>query len=300
MSKEYINLDEIAKSISQKIGLSYPQCQKIIRQINETIGDDLKSKGKVRLHEFGLFYLSLRKSRSIYQIRTKQKRLLLEQMLIRFKSSPVFKSQLMGQTATVHRPERKNPQISEKVAIQIKQNNKPTGKDEGVEVNVSPKSSDRIKFPPYSLMRPVDPESVRQKILDRILKIKPVENIKKKLAISLPTKLDLTASSQGKTFYSLFKQVRLSQQRNIAFTISSEKVVSLYSGRPRKKIAGLPKEIVEKFLAEYLEINGFDIPQERFAKIDVDGVCFIKAYSIPTSEGASFYLKIDAVASSRT
>lgn len=282
MQKEFTNLDQIVKSVRERAGLSYPQCLKIIRLINDAIGDDLKDRGKVRLHGFGLFYLNLRKSRSIRLIRTGEKRLLLEQMLIKFKSAPVFKKQLIGNAFI--KPKAKN-----QVAAKIKKDQE----SEKIEVYIAPKLSNQVKLPPYNLMHPVDPESVRQKILDRISKIKPVENIKKKLEISLPTKLDLTASPEGKAFYSLFKQVRQGEERNIAFTISSEKMVSLYSGRPRKKIADLSKEIVERFLGQYLEIIGFDIPQERFAKIDLDGICFIKAYSIPTDDGASVYLKLE-------
>jgi len=279
MSKEFINLDQIAKSIREKVDLPFPQCQKIIREINNVIGDELKAKGKVRLHDFGLFYLGTRKSRLIYQIRTKEKRLLLEQTLIKFISSPIFKRRLSGKTAPY--------------GVMSKPKQKQVSEGDKIEVFVAPKPSKKINLPPYSLMHPVDPESVRQKILDRIKKIRPVEKIKRKLEINLPTSLNLSASAEGKAFYSLFKQMQHGGLPNIAFTISNEKVVSLYSGRPQKKIGSLPRGVVERFLNEHLEIHGFDIPQERFAKIDLGRVCFVRVYSIPTNDGASVYMKLE-------
>lgn len=80
-------LDDLAKEVAVKIGKPATQTKRLVKIFEETIALELKAKDRVKLQNFGTFYLIHQQSRHIIQIRTKQRRILIGTTLIKFRPS---------------------------------------------------------------------------------------------------------------------------------------------------------------------------------------------------------------------
>lgn len=274
MDKDFVNLAQISRKVGSDLDLSYSQSVKIITAINNQIAQGLKTNSKVRLHGFGLFYLKTLKSRSIYQIRTGQKRLLLEKTVIKFMSSPTFKYELNGTKIPKQRPYQRKEKI-----------NKPAENSKSIEIKVNSARSLEIKPTEFKIPAPAKPiDLIPIRMMDRVDPIRARENIAKRLKNLAKKRLsenkpggvsaiyDLSQSPSGKLFAALFRQVNASGGKSVHFSISRRDLTDIFYGRPKKKITQIPTNLASDFLKRYLEIVDFDIPQERFVKIYSSGL----------------------------
>lgn len=336
MKDDFVNLAQIARKVGNGLSLGYGQSVKIITAINDQIGQGLKSTSKVRLHGFGVFYVRTLKSHPIYQIRTGQKRLLLEKAVIKFMSSPTFKHDLNGTKIPKQRPyqpKARSTKQAESKSFKIKVDSAKATQIKAPELKI-PAPARPIDLVPIRIMDRVDPIKARASIRERL------ENLARKrisgnASSGISAIYDLSQSASGKVFAALFRQIGAAGGNSVHFALSSRDLTDIFYGRPKKKIAQIPTELASDFLKRYLELIDFDIPQERFIKIYSSGLpphlyqrdsrlpslqenqprslkekklwnserCggkivtsfSLSAHSLPTSEGASVYLRIERI-----
>jgi len=277
MSKEYVNLDQIAKDLRVDTGLSYPKVREILVEINSEIGRGLKKTSKVRIHGFGFFYVALRKSRSIVSINTKTKRLLLEKENIKFKASPLLKHDV------------NDYKIAKKKSYPPKVDALPQVDEP---IYVRPNKS--LDFAPVKMMERVSPDVIRAKIKKRLMDLG--QKRERATSFKVSSIFDLSSTPSGRLFASIFKQIQSDGHDNIHFNLTEAETTDIYFGRPRQKLSHVPSSTVRSFLERHLELVDFHIPQERFVKVffssKIDSRKWLEAYSMPTISGASVYLKI--------
>jgi len=282
MSQDFINLDQIAKDLRAETGLSFPKIREILVEINFQIGRGLKNTSKVRIHDFGLFYVLMRKSRSIVAINTKTKRLLLEKESIKFKASPILKHDVNGyKLAKKKEYSPKDYQPREKI---------PPPPVEPI----FPRPKLPLDFAPTRMMERVSPDAIRAKIKNRLMDLgRKNEGAAPPSTSSI---FDLSSTPSGRLFASLFKQIQSDGHDNIHFNLTDSETTDIYFGRPRRKLSRVPTSVIKNFLDQHLELVDFHIPQERFVKIyfsyKMNSSKWLEVYSLPTVDGASVYLKI--------
>jgi nucleoid DNA-binding protein len=274
MQKTFVNRDNIARTISRQINLPIAQTVRVLKTIEEEIVELLKTKGKVTLKNFGSFYLVERKSRMIRQIRTKKPQLLLPRKVIKLRGVPNFKRVLAGKNVS-----RQSPVVSsQKFAVKIKKTKPPIQK---------PALS--LKFPPLKIFSQVEREKMQKKVREKLY------HLAQKLAREeIKTTPPLKQSPGGRVFIALFKQIKKIGADNLRFSLDEKEFVDIFCSRPQKLIARLPKNIIKQFLKEYLDMDQFSLPQERFALLAKNDKIYLQAHSIPTYEGASIYLKLSS------
>lgn len=92
--RKIVNRDNLAKELAPTLGLSLAKTKVCLITLEKIIIQDLKTKSRVTITDFGTFYLRERKSRTIKQIKTKQNRLLLERKAVKFKAAKTMKELL--------------------------------------------------------------------------------------------------------------------------------------------------------------------------------------------------------------
>lgn len=292
MSSTFTNREQIAGQIGKNLGLTKTKVRKIILSFEDQIAADLKKKSKVKLSNFGTLYLLERKSRTIKQVKTGSKRLLLERTVIKFKSALTLKARLVGKVL--------KPRIVKKVSPDVAVKEAP----EQVKVIEKPKTSEEIKvkkpirrlsFPPLKMMPAVDREKIKQQIKERLSRLKILQREKSE-DINLPTSMDLRKSRSGLVFDNLLREIFSKNAKQFDFSITSSENVNVFMGRPRRKVARLPKKIVEEFLDRYCEIDDYNSFQQRFVKIKQSSKIGIRTmldlHLFPTHNGASIHIKI--------
>ncbi len=287
-----INREQIAAQIGKSLDLPKSKVRKIILALEDQIAKDLKKKSKVKLSNFGTLYLLERKSRTIKQVKTGSKRLLLERTVIKFKSSLQLKARLVGKTFVPKKVKKASsiPRVPEKVET-------PQAAKTEAAPKILQKSKlvSRIKLPPLRMMPAVDREKIREKLKERLARLSLREKPKPS-NISLPTSMDLHDSRCGRAFANLFREILAQGVKQLDFSITGGQSVTILIGRPRRQIASLPREVAEEFLDKYCEINDLRYPQQRFVKIKqsskIDSKGMLDLHLFPTHSGASIHIKI--------
>ncbi|MDH4358408.1 MAG: HU family DNA-binding protein [Candidatus Berkelbacteria bacterium] len=267
MSRSFTNKDQIAKKVSPLVDLSIKKTNEVLEEFEELLAKNLKTRKRVIIGDFGSFYLITMKSHTIKSIGTKAPRLLVEQSQIKFRPAKELRFKLMRGKAETVLPDK-----------------------------TAPKKSPFV-FKPLSIMARVEKDKIKKKILERMLEIARLETqaSSKKLDAILPTQIRLKENGEGRILGTIIKHVIINDIDNIHFSLGQGEIVDIFHSRPREKITSLPTSVVKNFLKTYLELEAYDIPQQRDVQIHL-GDCGrpinIKAYSLPTEGGVSLYFKI--------
>lgn len=308
--------DDLAKLIAPQIGKPATKAKRLIKVFEEIIAGELKSKDRVKLQNFGTFYLIHQQSRHIIQIRTKQRRILVGTTIIKFRPSVKVKKRINGRneeeilkiiqspavgpiTVDIDKPQ---PQIAP-----VQQVDLATDKQEGenipiakpdnkkVEIKVETGSNETESAPaaPKTYER-VDTEKVRAEILRRIQGVKIDETKSDEILFSHHI---LETTGAGRLIESALKRVvRLGSLSLNFYILASSPSCNIFFGKPRKRLAQIPKASALEFLSKHLEIENTEFPQERFVKLysnsKMDSGWVIFAHVLPLAEGASIYIRI--------
>ncbi|MFH1910098.1 MAG: HU family DNA-binding protein [bacterium] len=265
----------INRKIAKKLGLTYKTTDQIVEASEKALFDLLLERGQVRIHGFGTFYTKITKSRTIKQIGTKKPRLLLEQKLIKFRSSPTFRDEIYGREKkpkkTVQSTEIKIENLQEAAAA------KPT---------VSPTPKPKFSFKTSAFHPRVSHDKIQDRIKERWLKLAERKELEK-------PKVEVVR--EALIFGRLLRQIEKTGTTSISFRFTKDKIVTIYSGRPRRQISHLPREIVQGFL-DFVDIREFHIPQERDLLLSLsetrDEKIKIHLHSFPIDSGASIQINI--------
>jgi len=294
MSTSFINRDQIVDKIAPGTDLTKTKVRAILLALEEQIAWDLKHKSKVKLTDFGTLYLLERKSRTIRQIKSGNKRLLLERTVIKFKSSLKLKARLVGKTLK-RRVYGKKPQETEAAQAAVPSEKVVIEPTIEKTVPVKVRLVHRIKLAPLRMMPAVDREKIRDKIKAKLAKLTGLQGTKNP-RVDLPTAMDLRQNAAGKVFLNLFLQIKAQDIKTLSFSLGHAPIVAVFGGRPRQQIASLPRKIVEQFLIKSCEIDSYDYPQQRFVKIAsssrMGSKGLLDLHLLPTATGASVNIKI--------
>jgi len=287
IKKNFINKEQIARSIARELKLPISKAIALACDIEVEILRELKTKGRVKLTNFGTFYLGIRSSRTIKQITSKKPRLLLESQSIKFKPAQIFKDLLVGIKRQELREEEKTvPEARGVISVPDTR-------------YLIPDTRYRLpNFKPLAIMPRVEKEKIRKKIFERMLKIAqafPPETAKE-ASLTLPTRKILQQTPEGRLFGALIRRIITLGKDSFYLNLSSKPETQIYFDRPKKLLARALTQTVKKFLSDVLELEHFEIPQERNIKIILEGetrLSFsITVYSLPLDELASLYFKI--------
>lgn len=277
-SKVATNRPDIVKKIAGDLQLTQAQTEKIILEFEKQIARFLREREQVRIHSFGRFIVTTRKSRTIKQVNTQIPRLLLESQSIQFKINPNFKEIIHGRT-----PKRRAVTDKTSVAVEYKPK---------IVINKTPPPTpqiaekDKIKFKPLSILPRVETDKIREQIKQRILKINDAPK---------PAPVANVVAPEVKVFASLLKQIKRIGLNSINFTYSDRETIEIFADKPRKQISHLPQIIVKRFL-DNIEVHNLNIPQERFLSLAFDkekyDKMFLEVHSLPTETGASVKISI--------
>lgn len=314
--------NDLAKEVGAKINKPATKTKRLILCFEELIASELKSKERVKLQNFGTFYLIHQNSRHIIQIRTKQRRILIGTTLVKFRPSQKVKKIIggrdkeeivkiaQGQTAKSVKLNIESPISAPKLAdiktapteqaqeIPIASREK---KETAIKIKVETSSPETPRSQPDTEETPtkkeyerVDGDKIRAEIKRRLLAIKSSSRNSDEILFSHHI---LETSLGGKVFALAFKRIAALGEKTLGFYIVDEKdFCQIYFGKPRKKLARIPKQSAIEFLCKHLELDIFDFPQERFVKLylsskmDVGWIVF--AHTLPLAEGTSVYVKL--------
>ena len=92
--RQNLTKKEIVNSIYMQLGFSKKLIENIIEDIFEILLENLKTKGKVKISNFGTFILRYKKSRVGRNPKTKKESVISERNVILFKPSKYLKSKI--------------------------------------------------------------------------------------------------------------------------------------------------------------------------------------------------------------
>ena len=90
MDKQNISRDEIAEAMQNEFGFNRKLCLDIVNDIIDIVIEGLKLDKKVKIHNFGTFKLSNKKSRIGRNPKTKEEFSISRRNVITFKSSKIL------------------------------------------------------------------------------------------------------------------------------------------------------------------------------------------------------------------
>ena len=90
MDKQNISRDEIAEAMQNEFGFNRKLCLDIVNDIIDIVIEGLKLDKKVKIHNFGTFKLSNKKSRIGRNPKTKEEFSISRRNVITFKSSRIL------------------------------------------------------------------------------------------------------------------------------------------------------------------------------------------------------------------
>lgn len=309
-------VDDLAKALSVQSGKPATKYKRLIKNFEEILASELKAKDRVKLQNFGTFYLIHQDSRHIIQIRTKQRRILINTTIIKFRPSLKVKHKL-------HPAEEKTLKIAEPIkevqkpiviSVEKEPETKPAppekkivtleNKTEGpnCQIDVESKQKPVVKAePPTPKPAPetekferVDREKIRAEIAKRLSNLEPIKKSSEKPLI---THRFLDSTGEGRIFSLIFKRIKKLNSSTINFYLFDQnKTCQVFYGKPRSKLGIIPKQTAISFLRNHLEIDNFDLPQERFvkfyssSKMDIGWIVFV--HTLPLAEGSSVYVKL--------
>jgi nucleoid DNA-binding protein len=279
-----ISRDDIVDDIAGEFSYPKVKLKEIILSLEDIIVDDLRTKSRVRVNDFGTFYIRDRKSRMIKSVSTKRNKLLLERREIKFYASDGFRASLNGVHSVDKAKIVEKPRPEQKVEVlNVKS-----------QIKVAPPTHYRetIKLPPLKYKPPADKERVKKAIQEKILALAS-RNIPQ-----MPEQTAKLATSAENAFRALYRQALVADQRSIDFSYdpTREGPIDIYCGRPRKRIGSLPKKTVYDYLLLVADLEEFHIPQQRFTKLVVEGKMnkriSLDLHSFPTDAGVAIHIKI--------
>ncbi len=92
--RQNLTKKEIVNSIYMQLGFSKKLIENIIEDIFEILLENLKTKGKVKISNFGTFILRYKKSRVGRNPKTKKESVISERNVILFKPSKYLKNKI--------------------------------------------------------------------------------------------------------------------------------------------------------------------------------------------------------------
>lgn len=272
MTKEFVNKKQIIKSISRETGISQNEAQKIIDSMQKQLINLLLKKQRVLINQFGSFYVYQRKSSTIKQIRTGKKRLIVSQKAVKFRATEHFKWRIKGQ------PPRRRPFSGGKY------NNQSVKIQPTEPAKIKKVSRPKIELKKWGIFQPVSKqrfeEILRKKFIGR----------KSPAGVSQTTQRIFS----DKLIATIFKLVLSQGKKKVTFLINNQQIF-IHTTRPKKAIGQIPFELCQRFFKQYLELDDFTIPQERFCLIGLgekDGIIRARCYFLPLDQGASVLFKI--------
>ena len=90
MNKQNISRDEIAEALKKEFGFNRKLCLDIVNDIIDIIIEGLQLDKKVKIHNFGTFKLSSKKSRIGRNPKTKEQFKISSRNVITFKASKIL------------------------------------------------------------------------------------------------------------------------------------------------------------------------------------------------------------------
>ena len=253
MANKIILRDELVKSLSAEVGLTQTRTKQLIAALEDILSDQLKTKGRVRIANFGTFYKRTRPSRVIKTVRERTPKIILEKEAIKFIAAIEFKQKLLGkkprQAAVVVEkitaaPEA--PQTQEIIAAAQPIVAKVDGADEApsadqqIKIHVEqPKAAEgqksspikKFKFPALSIYSRVEKEKIEKEIKERLLKLAQTAQIKPQLS-------QTEIAHFEKIFANFIKHAQTVGASTLDFSLSHDKPeklhqTTIWAGRPR-------------------------------------------------------------------
>lgn len=292
MNKVFINKDQIAREVSAEVSLPINKVLALMEEFEGEIANALKEKERVKLTRFGIFYLISRKSRTIRQIGSLHSRLLIERKAVKFRAAEPLKAKLSGRPTAA----RANKPVAAPTVETVKVYEPKIIKETPPPVKMPRKLLKEFK--PLAIMSRVEKGKIKDKIYQKMLELgaKQEPELKEIQSTSLPTHRILQTHPEERIFASIFKQVLTLGADNIHFALNEQPATLIYYNRPKQLLAKVPRDLVQKFLENVLELTHLNMPQERATKIILETALpqsfFLNVYSLPHESGASLYFKI--------
>lgn len=318
----------LSRRIAKKLGQPITKTERLIESFESIIISELKKKDRVKLQNFGTFYLIHQKSRNIIQIRTKQRRILLDNTIIKFRPSLKIRHQLSRDEDINEKEGRDNatnelPIVVKNLQTQTKAQEPPIIKknteESAVDIPVfhpkipvgSPSPTDdtvkveEIQAVPVNIKKQ-QPQPSENKVYQRVSHEQAQKILKKRLAGLAPDKSDsenflkhriLETTDEGKFFDLAFRDLlrRGEKSLNVYFE-ENNTICRIISGKTRSKCFKVPEKIAKKFFSHHLEMDELSVPQERFVKLHsnskMNSGWIICAHCLPLVQGSSVYVKI--------
>lgn len=278
MPKTYYNRAQIVKKIAPQVDLTQSQTDKIIREIEEQIISLGKERDRVIIAGFGSFKFYKRKSTTIKQIKTKKKRLIISQMVVKFISTDTFKKKIKETSQPKDTIQTKK--LSSYTPKKTKRSSEPQPQ--------APKPQTKIPLKPLSYYEPVSKDrfyQILQERLDKSARQNDWLQSEKKYIEDTP---------EGRLILSILK---LAQRRNcnkVNF-IFENNIVYIFYNKPRELIGKLSNDLCQRFFANHFDLTEFDIPQERIKLFELKnknhGIIIMNVHFLPTKQGASIMVQ---------
>jgi len=303
---------QLAKRVGKKIGWNFKKTLRSIEQVEEIICEELNKKDRVKLQNFGTFYLVRQGSRSIIQVRSKQRRILLDNVIIKFRPSlkirknlTIVEGQSNQENKAIPAPKEQSEtdnQVSissEEISIPIqliKSQEENSSKQETQMKENAEKIEDQTHKPqvPKRTFERVSKERA-QEILSRRLRYLDQNN--KQLPQNFTTNRFLEETSGGKFFDLALRKLEKTgfDSLNLYFDAKAN-FCRIIMGKNRSIPLQAPRNLIENILIDHLEIVDFDFPQERFVKLHssskMDKGWIVSVHSLPLERELSVYVKI--------
>jgi nucleoid DNA-binding protein len=278
MPKTYYNRAQIVKKIAPQVDLTQSQTDKIIREIEAQVLSLGKERGRVIIAGFGSFKFYKRKSTTIKQIKTKKKRLIISQMVVKFISTDTFKKKIKETS------QPKDTTQTKKLSSYTPQKTKKISESQPQ----APKPQTKILLKPLSYYEPVSKDRFYQILQERLGKSTRQNDWLQS------GKKYIEDTPEGQLILYILK---LAQNRNcnkVNF-IFENNIVYIFYNKPRELIGKLSNDLCQRFFANHFDLTELDIPQERTKLFELKnknhGIIIMNVHFLPTKQGASIMVQ---------
>jgi len=254
------------RQIISKIATDLNHKQTAVRQIIRALEGQIIALGlerkQVRIAGFGIFYVKMRQSTAIRQIKSNKRQLVLPIKVVKFIAAEGFKK-------TIKEADGKSPPP-------------PPAHFAKAPATAEPSPSYHIPLQKFSCFERVSKERFNEILRQRLNRTPPARHA--------PPKQFLDDWPDGRLILSLFKLARNEGSNKLNFVFADD-LTYIFTGRPRKLLGKLPRDLGLKFFIRQFDLDDFTIPQERVGLLEYKqknrGIIAVKVYSLPTRGGAS-------------
>ncbi|OQA52610.1 MAG: integration host factor subunit alpha [candidate division WS2 bacterium ADurb.Bin280] len=301
---------QITARVGKKIGWTKTKTLRTMVALEEIICQELNKKERVKLQNFGTFYLVRQKSRSIIQVRSKQRRILLNNTIIKFRPSLKIRKNLTVSQSEDSQQEKNQPQ-----EIQQKNLATQTEQEQASEVSIpirrintqeQPEKTQEYSQQAVNVRYENEKNQETKKPFQRVSKERAQQIIREKM-VSLVKKNQnpqntltgrfLETSNGGKFFDLTLRNLEKnsSDSLNLYFDNQSNSC-RMILGKNRLRPLQVPRRLIEEILINHLELEDFGLPQERFVKLHSNSKMergwLLSVHSLPLEREVSVYVKI--------